>query len=185
MAKPYLQQFILVGGTGLSLQIGHRKSVDLDLFTVKDFATDDLVPLLSTDYDLKIIFKNPKSLICTINGIKVDFIHFKYKIIRPIVEIDKIRLASVDDIAGMKLDAITGRGKKKDFYDLFFLLKIYSLEKLFELFLEKYPHQTVFHVARSMSYFADAENDITPEVLDKKLTWEKVKKAIANEIRKL
>lgn len=183
MEKPYLQQFILVGGTALSLQIGHRKSVDLDMFTIEDFATDDIVPLQSTDYDLKIIFQNPKTLICSINDIKMDFIRFKYKIIRPIVETDNIRLVSVDDIAGMKLDAITGRGKKKDFFDLYYLLKIYSIEKLFDLFLEKYPHQTLLHVARSMSYFVDAAPD--PFVFDKTVTWEKVKQAIANQIRKL
>jgi len=185
MTHPDLKQFVLVGGTALSLHIGHRKSVDLDLFTIEDFETNNIVPLLSEAYDLKIIFQNPKTLICSINDIKVDFIRFKYKIIRPIVEVDGIRMMSVDDIAAMKLDAITGRGKKKDFYDLYYLMQQFSIEKLFELFLEKYPHQTLLHVARSMSYFVDAENDTPPFVFDKKVTWQKVKKAIADEIRKL
>jgi len=185
MDKTYLKQFTLVGGTALSLQIGHRKSVDLDLFTTEDFETNDIIPLLTNDYELKIIFQNPKTLICSINNIKVDFIRFKYKIIRSLVLIDNLRLMSVDDIAAMKLDAITGRGKKKDFFDLYYLLKKYSLKKLFDLFLEKYPHQTLFHVAKSMSYFVDAEADIAPYVFDKKVTWENVKTTIANEIRKL
>jgi len=185
MQNPHLKQFVLVGGTALSLQIGHRKSVDLDLFTISDFKTENLVPLLLKNYDLQPTLQLPQTLICKINEIKVDFIRFKYSFIRPIIETDGIRLLSVDDIAAMKLDAITGRGRKKDFFDLYYLLKIYDIPKLFELFLEKYPFQTTFHVAKSLSYFVDAENDPEPLVLDKKVTWEKVKKAICKEIRKL
>lgn len=185
MQRDYLRQFFLVGGTALSLQIGHRKSIDLDLFTVEDFSTDILIPKLLRDYSVSPTLQLPQTLICTLNGIKVDFIRFKYEIIRPIIEIDGIRMLSVDDIAPMKLDAINGRGKKKDFYDLYFLLKQYSIENLFNLFLEKYPHQTTFHVARSLTYFVDAENDPDPFTFEPKLTWDKVKTTIIKEIRKI
>jgi predicted nucleotidyltransferase component of viral defense system len=129
--------------------------------------------------------QHPQTLICEINGVKVDFIRFRYKIIRPLFVEKGIRMLSVDDIAPMKLDAITGRGRKKDFYDLYFLLKRYSIEQLFSLYLEKYPHQTTFHVARSMSYFVDAEADADPIVFQKNLTWQMVKDGIVKEIRKL
>ena len=185
MQKSYLQQFVLVGGTALALQIGHRKSVDLDMFTVQDFNTEKLVPLLLQDYSLVPTLQLPQTLIADINEVKVDFIRFKYRFIRPIIEIEGLRMLSIEDIAPMKLDAITGRGSKKDFFDLYFLLQQFSLDKLFELYLEKYPHQTTFHVARSIAYFVDAENNPDPLVFDKKVTWAKVKKTISKEIQKL
>jgi predicted nucleotidyltransferase component of viral defense system len=185
MGKDYLREFVLVGGTALALQFGHRKSIDLDMFTIQDFDTEKLVPALLKDYDLVPSLQLPQTLICNINGIKVDFIRFKYCFIRPIVEVAPIRMLSIEDIAPMKLDAITGRGSKKDFFDLYFLLQHFSLENLFELYKEKYPHQTVFHVARSLVYFKDAEDYPDPIVFDKKVTWAKVKKAISQEIKKL
>src|ERR1700733_2766246 len=109
MQKSYLEHFVLVGGTALALQIGHRQSNDLDLFTNQDFNTSELIPLLLNDYSLKPTLQMPQTLICEINNIKVDFIRFKYPFIRPVIETDGIRILSIEDIAPMKLDAITGR----------------------------------------------------------------------------
>jgi predicted nucleotidyltransferase component of viral defense system len=185
MQQPYLNQFVLVGGTALALQIGQRKSVDIDLFTIQDFKTSDLLPNLLERYQVSPILQKEQTLICIINGIKVDFIRFKYPFIRPILEIEGIRMLQIEDIAPMKMDAIAGRGKKKDFYDLYFMIEKFGFERLFALFLEKYPHQTTFHVAKSIAYFADAEKDPDPIVFDKNLSWTKVKNAIKKEIRKL
>ena len=185
MLKDYLKQFVLVGGTALALQIGHRKSIDLDMFTVKDFDSEKLVPKLLKEYNLVPLLQMPQTLICEINGVKVDFIRFKYSFMRPIVKVGRIRMLSLEDIAPMKLDAITGRGNKKDFFDLYFLLQQFSLETIFGLYKEKYPHQTIFHVARSLVYFADAEENPDPIVFDKRVTWTKVKKTISKEIQKL
>ena len=185
MQKDYLTQFVLVEGTALSLQMGHRKSLDLDLFTTHDFHTDKLVPLLLKNYKIQPALQMPQTLICDINGIEVDFIRFKYPFIRPVIVEKGIRLLSVEDIAPMKLDAIRGRGSKKDFFDLYFLLQKYDLKTLFSLYLEKYPHQTTFHVAGSLTYFVDAEPTPEPFVFDKTVTWTKVKNTIVKEIRKL
>lgn len=127
----------------------------------------------------------PQTLIVDVNGIKVDFIRFRYLFIRPIIEQGGIRMLSAEDIAPMKLDAITGRGSKKDFYDLYFLLQIYDLKTLLGFYSEKYPHQTTFHVVRSLAFFNDAETQPDPIVMDKKITWQKVIKAISKEIQKL
>jgi len=185
MQKDYLQQFVLVGGTALALQIGHRRSIDLDFFTIHDFNTPTLLPNLEKDYTIQIEDQLPQTLICSVNGIKVDFIRFQYAFLHPIVTLEGIRMLSVEDIAPMKLDAITGRGSKKDFYDLYFLLQQYDLKTLFSFYTNTYPHQTTFHVARSLAYFDDAEAMPDPEVMDKKVTWSKVKKAIVKEIQKL
>jgi hypothetical protein len=185
MKKDYLKDFFLVGGTALALQIGHRKSVDLDMFTTNDFDSELVLAKLIEDYNPTILLKLPQTLICNINQIKVDFVRFRYPIIRPIINTDGIRLLEIDDLAPMKMDAITGRGSKKDFYDLFFLFQRYKLTTLLDLYKEKYSHQTVFHVVRSMSYLKDAENDPDPIVFDESITWPKVKKAISKNIQNL
>ncbi len=185
MQKEYLNSFVLVGGTALALQLGNRKSIDLDLFSNTDFSSNELLISLLNDYQIVVNNQLSQTLISTINEVEVDFIKFHYPFIRPIVIIENIRMSSLEDIAAMKLDAITGRGSKKDFYDLFFLLKQYSIDELFSFYTEKYPHQTTFHVARSLTYFEDAEMQPNPVVFDKTITWEVVKQTIISSIQSL
>ncbi len=185
MQKEYLNSFVLVGGTALALQLGNRKSIDLDLFSNTDFSSNELLISLLNDYQIVVNNQLSQTLISTINEVEVDFLKFHYPFIRPIVIIENIRMASLEDIAAMKLDAITGRGSKKDFYDLFFLLKQYSIDELFSFYTEKYPHQTTFHVARSLTYFEDAEMQPNPVVFDKTITWEVVKQTIISSIQSL
>ena len=186
MRKPYLKDFVLVGGTALSLQIGHQISIDLDMFSNCDFDANELRQFIEDDYaDFDTMLIRSASLITTINRIKVDFIRFKYGFQYPVIVRNGIRLADIKDIAAMKLDAITGRGKKKDFFDLFYLLKRFTLPELLKLYQAKYKHTTLFHVIRSINYFTDAENEADPIFFENSLTWEKVKETIANEIRKL
>ena len=185
MQQEYLKQFVLVGGTALALQTGHCMSFDLDLFTTTDFSSDSIFSSINKDYKIKIILQMPQTLICKINDIKVDLIRFKYPLQYPLVEVNGIRMLAIEDIAPMKLDAITGRGRKRDFFDLYFLLKKFDINTLLNMFQKMYPHQTTFHVVRSLSYFVDAEKDADPIVFDKKVTWERVKKSIIREIRKI
>lgn len=186
MQKPYLQDFRLVGGTSLSLQIGHRISIDLDMFCNEPFDSGELKSLLADDFaSVLVTLERTNTLITTIDSVKVDFIRFKYGFSYPTINEDEIRLANIKDIAPMKLDAISGRGKKKDFFDLYFLLQLFSLTELLELYQAKYQHTTLFHVIKSINYFEEAEAEATPLVFDKKITWEKVKKAISKEIKKL
>jgi hypothetical protein len=186
MQKPYLKGFNLVGGTALSLQIGHRKSIDLDLFASEDFDTAELKSQLDSDFEhFQAMLERNNTLITTIDGVKVDFIRFKYGFAYPVLLEKNIRLAHINDIAPMKLDAITGRGKKKDFFDLYFLLQLFTLPQLLTFYQAKYQHTTLFHVIRSINYFEEAEEEADPMVFDKKVTWATVKKTIVNEIRKL
>ena len=185
MQKEYLDSFVLVGGTALALQLGNRESIDLDLFSNIDFASNELLTSLLNDYQIVVNNQLSQTLITTINYVKVDFIKFHYPFIRPFLVIENIRMASLEDIAAMKLDAITGRGSKKDFYDLFFLLQHYSIDELFSFYTEKYPHQTTFHVARSLTYFDDADIQPSPIVFDKTITWETVKQKIISVIKAL
>lgn len=185
MQKEYLNSFVLVDGTALALQLGNRESIDLDMFSTADFSSNEVLSSLLNDYQIVVNNQLTQTLISTINHVKVDFIKFHYPFIRPFVVIDNIRMASVEDIAAMKLDAVTGRGSKKDFYDLYFLLQQFSIDDLFSFYIEKYPHQTTFHVIRSLTYFEDAEIQPNPIVFDKTITWEVVKHKIITTIQGL
>jgi len=186
MKKPYLKGFNLVGGTSLSLQLGHRISYDLDLFCTDPFDTLELKTQLSEDFPIfQVEMERTNSLITTINNTKVDFIRFRYEFSYPLIMEGKIRMVNIKDIAPMKIDAISGRGKKKDFFDLYFLLKLFTLPELLTLYQEKYKHTTIFHIIKSINYFDDAEIENDPIVVDRKVTWLKVKKTIIKEIQKL
>ncbi|MCK5823623.1 MAG: nucleotidyl transferase AbiEii/AbiGii toxin family protein [Bacteroidales bacterium] len=183
-----LEQFFLVGGTAIALHIGHRISVDLDFFTKKDINTDNLKIFLRNNYDLVKTETDINSLNCFINYkekiIKVDFISYKYDLLKPIKNIDNIKLLELDDLIPMKLSAIAGRGSKKDFYDIFFLFDKYSLSDMLEFFKHKYKTENVFHLIKSLTYFEDADNEPEP-ILLKKVKWETVKNKIISEEKKI
>ena len=185
MSDLALNQFILVGGTALSLQIGHRKSIDLDMFTQTDFdASNILEHLLAEGYKVQVKHNQKQTLIVEISGVKVDFIRFRYPFLANTLVEDGIRLANIKDIACMKIDAIMGRGKQKDFCDLYYLLKHFSLPEIMEAYSKMYQHSTSFHVYKSLTWFEDADLDGALDVFDKKYNWEKAKKAIIKEVEK-
>lgn len=185
MAEPMFAEFNLVGGTALSLQIGHRKSIDLDLFGHHIFEAEEILNyLIDKGYAPSVIYSKQSTLIVTIQDVKVDFIRFRYPFAQAIQVIEGIRLADIQDIACMKIDAIAGRGKKKDFYDLYFLLQRYSLVEIMENYGKMFQHSTLFHVYKSLTWFEDANLEAEIDVLDKKITWEKVKKAVKKAVEK-
>lgn len=118
MALPALASFYLVGGTALALQLGHRKSLDLDLFTQKAFDNAALLDLLAAQFDIRVEADESNMLITTLEGIKVDFIKMGYPILFPAQTTEGIRMLDLRDIAPMKLKAIAQRGSKKDFFDI-------------------------------------------------------------------
>ncbi len=180
-----LNQFNLAGGTALALQIGNRKSIDLDMFSSTDFeASVILQHLINVNYNPKVLMLLKQTLIVEIEGIKVDFIRFRYPFAHAIETIEGVRLAHLEDIACMKIDAIMGRGKKKDFYDLYFLLERYTLSEIMNWYSQMYPHSTLFHVYKSLTWFEDADIDGSVDILNKKHTWEKVKKTIVKAVEK-
>lgn len=118
MHNEKFNQLRLAGGTALALQIGHRKSVDLDLFGEINFAELDLNLLFSAYNHVTILKQTENINILSINGIKVDFVNYSYQWLDDILTVEGLRLSHLKDIAAMKLAAITGRGSKKDFVDL-------------------------------------------------------------------
>ena len=185
MSKPYLDQFFLVGGTSLALQMGHRFSVDLDLFTITDFDQEELLAELRTDFEVVVEVTSPSIFITRIDEVKVDFVRFRYGLLFPVLQTDGIRMLEIQDIAPMKLDAVTKRGSKKDFYDIYFLLQKMPLKEILDLYNEKFQHSTLFHVIKSLTYFDDAEEQADPVVFDPAVQWGIVKTTLENEVKKL
>lgn len=179
-AIPELSNLRLVGGTSLALQIGHRKSIDLDLFGEVKGDEFAIINALNKIGKITVLKKSENINIYTINGIKVDIVNYPYSWLLETLAEDNLKLAKIEDIAAMKLAAITNRGTKKDFIDLFFLLKQYTLEELLEFYNKKYADGTIFLVIRSLSYFDDADNEAMPDMCTV-IDWIKVK----NHIRHL
>ncbi len=191
MQEECLKEFNLVGGTALALQMGHRISIDLDLFTVYDFNPQIILSELRNKYEISGISESAFSLIQYIefpvnsqNFVKVDMIKYPYKLLKPPILMDGIRLLSVDDIIPMKLSAIGSRGSKKDFYDIYFLLRAYSFKEMFQLFEQKFPSVNYFHILKSLTYFDDAENELNPNTIEK-ISWLNVKKEIEKQVKKI
>jgi predicted nucleotidyltransferase component of viral defense system len=178
------EDYYLVGGTALALQIGHRHSVDIDLFSSNPLIESDITPALMAFGKTTILSKSKNILIYSVNGIKVDFVYYQYRWIQAPLIKNKIKIASKADIAAMKLNAISGRGSKKDFIDLFFLLKECSLNEMIEFYKQKYPEGSEFLVLKSMCYFDDADQEPSPVMLVD-INWEKIKKTIIKQVEQI
>lgn len=184
MAMPELQQFSLVGGTNLSLRLGHRLSIDLDLFTNKPFDTEAMSRILTARFPNTVIASQSDTMLFAfIDDIKIDMVLLPYPYIEPVEDYDGIRLVSLPDIIAMKMSAIASRGVKKDFWDIAELLEMYSLAEMLEFYKAKYISHDIFHLVRALAYFADAENQKDPDTL-KKITWKNVKNKMQITVKK-
>ena len=179
VSLPELKQFRLAGGTALSLLFGHRKSVDLDLFTDQALQKDILIPALEDAFGNVLSINDRSKVIyqCVIQNVKVDFVSVKDPFLNPVQIIEGIPFADTKDLIALKLNAVKGRGVKKDFWDVARLLQNYSLDDLFGFYYSRYNYDDSDAVIRATIYFADAEDTIEPESLDG-MTWIKAKKII-------
>ncbi len=139
MKDKMFEEFNLVGGTALSLQIGHRLSIDIDLFSISSFDSQKMKEHLVNEYSAveRHIFKN--AVLMEIDGIKVDCITHQYPWQREIKNVEGIRLSSLEDIGAMKLNAIMRSGERiKDFIDMYFLLEHHPLQTYLSTYENKY-----------------------------------------------
>ena len=185
MQIPALKQFQLVGGTALALQFGHRVSDDLDLFSHTTFKNEDIIDTLNLHFPQK--FKlhsaenNKLGVFCYINDIKVDICRHDGQLIDKISEVEDIRMWGLKDIAASKVNAVSRRATKKDFWDIDVLLDVFSIEEIAEFYSRKYNPALAIAVAKMITYFTDAEKSQTPRSLHKK-TWNAIKKSIFKKI---
>lgn len=180
-AIPELNQTRLVGGTSLALQLGHRKSVDLDFFGDVPYDTNALVSMLMPLGKVTVLKDSTNIHIFLVNGIKVDFVNFGFAWRQDALLAEGLRLAQLEDIAAMKITAIIGRGTKKDFIDVANLLKIYPLSQIFSFYESKYPNASAFMAMKSLLYFEDAEHDAMPVMLIQQ-TWDEVKAIVTEAV---
>lgn len=182
MREPLFSSLRLVGGTALALQYGHRRSIDLDMFGLLEPDTEKVTAALASMGEVTVGACSDRIKNYRINSIKVDLIDYsRYEWLEaPIVE-DDIRLASPKDIAAMKVNAIEGRGSRKDFVDMYFLLQHYTLDEIIGFYKLKYPEHSEYRAMLSLTYFEDAEAQPMPQMFDG-TQWETMKRHILKAV---
>jgi len=173
----------LVGGTALALQYGHRQSVDLDFFGTLPQDKEELVAVATKEGKVTVHNRSNLILQMDIDGVKVDFVDYsRYNWIDEPITADGFVLASDKDIAAMKVNAIIGRGTRKDFIDLYVLLQHYPLMQIMDFYKQKYPEYSEYRALLSMTYFEDAEMQTMPRMFID-TSWETMKKTIIQAVK--
>jgi hypothetical protein len=173
------QQFFLVGGTALALQLGHRNSIDIDLFTQDDFSNEAILNILREKYQVQEVFSRNNTIISLVDNIKTDFIKHNHPLLlQPITE-EGITFLSKEDIAAMKIHAIIQSGKRlKDYIDIYFLLQHLTLQQQLDFFIQKYSYSNAMIAMKAINYFDDIDENIDPPKLLKPLELQQIKKRI-------
>jgi len=185
--KEILRSYFLVGGTALSLQLGHRVSKDIDLFTRDDINKDEILNFLNRDYNGKFQIHNIQkmTLQISISDIKIDFVKYDYNLIEDIKSEEGIRFLGIKDISAMKLMAIANRGDQaKDFIDIYYLLKEMELKDMFDHYKQKFNQSDINPIKRSLVYFDDVteSNWLSVKMLKDELSVGKVKQTLIEKM---
>lgn len=170
-----LKTFNLVGGTSLALQLGHRKSIDLDLFTDTEFDLEELTSMLIAKYNLRVSYARKQTLKGFINEVMIDCIRFDYPHLESPRTIDGIRLESIPDIIAMKLSAIAQNGTRiKDYIDIAYLSPLYTLEEMLDFYCRKYPNANIMMPTKALTYFNDINFEESVVMINHNFCWEKI-----------
>ena len=184
--QSWITPFYLAGGTALALQIAHRQSIDFDFFIKENFDNRNIIETLCKYGKFELFNEARNTINGLLNDVRISFFKYKYPLLNNPLSYKNMSIANPEDIALMKLEAISGRGSKKDFIDLYFLLQEFSLSKLFEKYPFKYGIEISnhYHLLKSLTYFEDAEHEPMPKMFEK-ILWEQVKKHIIDEIKRV
>lgn len=183
-----LQGFYLAGGTGLALHLGHRESIDLDFFSATAFSEDTYLSRITAAGSFSLDLKETSTVSGRFGKTLISLIAYAYPLLEKTMPWGGIEVASVLDIACMKLDAASTRGSKKDFIDLYAITHVggYALSDLLLAFQKKFAHieYNLMHIKKSLVYFVDAEGDPMP-IMHADIAWEEVKRFFEQEVPKL
>ncbi len=177
-------------GTGLALLLGHRKSINFDWFTPAEFEPAELENKLASIGTLMVLKSKAGTFHTLLDQIRITWLHYPYPHIHPPLNVSQLpglKIASLTDIGIMKWIAISQRGTKKDFIDLYFTLQEgLSLDDLMTFFPEKFPQKNLnfYHLIRSLGYFEDAEKQEHLKML-KQVSWQQVKSFFTTEKNRL
>ena len=182
----WLKNFYLARGTALALHFGHRQSVDFDFFSPMDFINSDIIHFLIDFGKFELFDQSKNAVNGSINGVKISFLGYKYKMLEKPFEDKYFNIAQVRDIASMKIEAISNRGNKRDFVDFYFILNQYPLAEMLNDHLVKYgeSYHNKYHIVKSLLYFDDAEDQPMPLMIEK-IEWPQIKKKIIEEVKKI
>ena len=170
-----LHDFYLVGGTSLALRMGHRKSVDLDLFCQHDFDVEVLCKYLVETYDFKEAYRAQNTLKGFVDGVMIDCIKYDYPFVDNPVEEEGIRMLSLQDVCAMKLAAITDNGSRlKDYIDIAWLSRTYTLSDMLGFYQQKYRNSSVFSVVKAITYFDDINFGEDIVMMTGKFDWKTI-----------
>jgi len=185
----YSSRFYLAGGTALALQLGHRLSIDLDFFSETDEVLEktrqEIIKHL-TKNPLQVLEKTDGNLLLMVENTRVGFFGYGYPLTKPVIIVEGTRLAALEDIGLMKLDAVISRGARKDFYDLFYITQEIPLNALFELAKVKFSVVRDFGMIalEHMVLFDNADRDIQP-ILRDSLPWDSIKQFFLQQAEQL
>ncbi len=182
-----LDGWYLAGGTGLALQLGHRISEDLDLFTTEPFDPEDLLGRLSSTGQVTILDRGRSTLHTLVGKMRVSFLAAQAPFLFPGLPYRGLTLADPRDIVVMKLVAVAGRGSRKDFVDLYFYLQSGGDFAQALLWLEKRfvdIDYNRYHILKSLTWFTDAEAEPMPRMI-REASWSRIKAAITDEAKRL
>lgn len=173
---PLIKDFYLAGGTACALHLGHRLSFDLDFFTPSHFDQKKITDWLRKAGKFKQDQVKKDALLGELSGIKISFFRYDYPLIGRTEFFDGIKVLSEKDLIAMKIDTISSRGTRRDFIDLYFLVKKVNLLEAFELYQKKFYKLdlNLGHTLRSLTYFTDADEDKMPKMLAE-CDWHEVK----------
>jgi hypothetical protein len=183
-SKEYLKGFFLTGGTALTLYLGHRKSIDIDLFSNFEFDTAQMLENISHDFRFQLFYSAANTLRGSISNIKTDIIANRYPYIKEPVIFDNYSVLSIEDIIAMKLNAIMTSGQRiKDFIDIYFLLGQYSIADMLSFYRSKYSQENDTLILKSLIYFDEVDVYDWPVMIKNPwLKWDGVKKRIENAV---
>lgn len=183
---PFLKNFYLAGGTAAALYLGHRISADLDFFTKQPFNESLFISKIAKLGKFQLEKKSEQTVISILDHTKVSFFGYNYPLLLPLKKMNGINIAHIIDIACMKIDAISSRGTKRDFVDIYFIAKeIMPLPKILKFFKKKYRTigYNMMHVRKSLVYFTDAEKEPMPKML-KSADWKVIKSFFQTEVKR-
>ena len=183
-----LSKAYLAGGTACALWLGHRYSFDLDFFTNVEFETELTVKQLESFPGFTLQRTEKWTILGTFPEVKFSFFYYPYPLIRRTSSFLQINIASLPDLAAMKIAAICDRGTKRDFIDLYLIVRQgFSLSKVLSFYDSKYKKlsNNAYHIIRSLQYFRDADGEQEMPQMIEKISWDEVKKFFTAETRSL
>ncbi|MBW1699818.1 MAG: nucleotidyl transferase AbiEii/AbiGii toxin family protein [Deltaproteobacteria bacterium] len=167
-----LSDFYLAGGTGLSLQLGHRFSDDLDFFSGNPFNIDAVIYAIQPN---TVFYSSKGTIHCEIKGIRLSLLFYAVPLVYPPIRWHHIRIADIRDIAAEKIKTISQRGSKKDFVDLYAIIKLkFSLSEVCDIFKKRFGKSDInfYHVLKSLTFFEDAEEEPMPRIRQPGTMWD-------------